>query len=128
MLAGLIGLGVGSLVGAIVLRAAAQWLEKLDVPFGNALLTMLLVNIANSVVGLTFAFAFGTAARSNEVAHAARAAIWPACFLIQSAIIGRRIELPMGRACLVSFVMVLISIGIGLAIVVPLILVSRFLM
>ncbi len=44
---GFLGTLIGSLVSAVLLRAAAQWVEKKDVPYGEAYVTMSLAAIAN---------------------------------------------------------------------------------
>ncbi|MEC9374198.1 MAG: hypothetical protein VYC34_10160 [Planctomycetota bacterium] len=106
----IIGAAIGSLLAAIFLRIAARWMLKLDIPYGSAYVTMFLAYIAATVAGLIVAVPAGLllgAANPDLFESSAGDAlllllILPVGFLAQSAVIGRRLELPFGRACLLT--------------------------
>jgi hypothetical protein len=122
----LMGTLIGSLPGAIILRVAAKWVQKMEVPFGNAYITILLANIVIFMVGLTVR----TGMQSQEAANTTSLSIFmlPVSFLIQSAFVNARIKIPFGRACLVSLAMIGIGLAIILIVAVPVILISKFAM
>ena len=124
----LFGIAVMSLVGAVILRAAAKWVEKLDVPFGNAYVTMLLAAIVNGLLGFVIGLAVGAGTQSREAVNAASLLMWPIGFCIQSGFVSSRIQIPFGRACLVSLTMMGIGLAIGLIAVVPALLIMKFMM
>lgn len=107
----LIGVTLGSLIGAIILRAAAKWVLKEDIAFGNAYLTALmcyLLSVGLSIVILPIAAASGSLLAANIMTILSI----PVNFLIQSSIISARLKTSFGKACLVSLMMLAIVIGI----------------
>lgn len=105
----LLGLLIGSLLGAVVLRIAATVVAKKEVAFGNAYLTVLLASLASIAVGL-FADVIFRMGVAGEAERLTSLLLYPLGFLIQSWMIQWRVAIPFGRACLVSLVMVLIYI------------------
>ena len=61
IIGGLIGLAVASLISAIVLRTAAQWMKKLVIPFGSAYATIFSAGLVNMVIGFVLGFAVAAA-------------------------------------------------------------------
>ena len=51
IIGGTIGLLIGGLIGAIILRAAAKWVLKQDIEFGNAFVTVVLAFLAQGALG-----------------------------------------------------------------------------
>ena len=119
-IAQLIGMFIGcfiwSLIGAVILRAAAKWVQKLEVGFGNAYVTVLLSAIANLVLGAIVGFGVGAATQSMDAVNAVSLLMMPVGFLIQSGIISSRLQIPFGRGCLVSLAMIGVAIGIFLVV------------
>ena len=107
-----IGAFIWSLIGAVILRAAAKWVQKLDVGFGNAYVTVLLSVIANLVLGAIIGFSVGAATQSMDAVNAVSLLMMPVGFLIQSGIISSRLQIRFGRGCLVSLAMIGVAIGI----------------
>ena len=108
-----------SLIGAVVLRAAAHWVVKLDVPFGRAYWTAYISFLANSMLGLFLGFMVGYATGSEEAVDALRFILLPVGFIVLSGIVSLRLNLSFRKACLVSITM--IGIGFGIAFVIVLI-------
>jgi hypothetical protein len=102
-----IGSVIGSLIAAIVLRAAAKWVEKREVPYGQAYVTVLLPSLISGVLVLIVSYFGGSATL-----------VLPVGFLILSGFISSRLEIPFGSACLVALAMVAIGIGIALIVVI----------
>lgn len=119
----LIGVGIGSLMVAIVLRAAAKWVQKLDVPYGQAYVTVLLPSLINVVLGSIVGYVVGSATQSMDAVNVASLLRLPVGFLIASGFISSRLEIPFGRACLISLAMTAIGIGIVLVVAIPIILI-----
>jgi hypothetical protein len=104
---------VWSLIGAIVLRAATKWVVKWYVPFGEAYWTVFVSSIVNFMLGFVLSFVVGSTG-STEAVRVLQVILLPVGFLIQSGIISWRLELPFGKACLVSITMTGIVLGIAL--------------
>jgi hypothetical protein len=119
----LIGVVIGSLIAAIVLRAAAKWVQKMEVPYGQAYVTVLLANLINVVLGSILGYAVGSATQSMEAVNVASLLMLPVGFLILSGFISSRLQIAFGRACLVSLAMAAIGIGIALIVAIPIVLI-----
>ncbi len=109
-----LGILIGSLIGAVILRAAAKWIIKEDITFGDAYITVFLSAVINLVIGFIIGFAVGSATQSPEAVNVATYVSIPIGFLIQSWIISSRLHTSFGTACLISLTMFGIMIGIGL--------------
>lgn len=109
----LIGTMIASLIGAILLRADAKWVQKIDVPFSNAYVTSPLAGIVNVIIGFLVGFVARAGTWSQEAVIVASLLMWPVGFLIQSVFVSSRIRIPFGRACLVSLAMIGIALEIG---------------
>lgn len=107
---------IGCLIGAILLRAASHWVVKLDVPFGKAYWTVFIAFIVNFILGYFLGFVAAFTTGSTEVVDALSVIMLPVGFLIQSGIIGSRLKLSFGKACLVNITMIGIALGIAFAI------------
>ena len=107
-------IAIHSLLGAVLLRAAAQMTSGCRVPFGNAFLTNVLsiVTIAGIVFGLGFLLQ-DSGFKKDDVSVVMMAALVPIGFLVNSGLIAMRTELSIPRACLVTIVMGLLSVTIS---------------
>lgn len=105
-----LGLFIASLVAAVFLRAAAQWVEQIDVPYEDAYGIVLLSGMAGGFVGLCGGLGVSSATGSREAVYAVALFLTPVGFLIQVETIRIRLGIPFRRACLVSLVM----LGTGL--------------
>jgi hypothetical protein len=124
----LVSVAIGSLIGAIALRAAAQWIQKMDVPFGKAFVTCLLASIANAFIGFAVGFLMGTGTQSREAIITANLFMLPFGFFVLSGIVSSQIQIPFGRACIVSLSMIGIILVICLIVTVPAIFIMKFTM
>ncbi len=115
LLGGLLSVFIGSLIGAIVLRAASQWVAKLDVPFGKAYWTVFICSIVNFILGYVLGFVVGST-DSTEAVAVLQIILLPVGFFIQSGIISSLLEISFGKACLVSITMIGIFLGIALVV------------
>ncbi len=103
-----------SLIGAILLRATARWVQKLDVGFGNAYFTLLLSNMLNTAMVMVACLIVRAATHSRKAIDLALVLLIPVGFLIQSAFVSSRLRVPFRRGCLLSLVMVGLLSGLGL--------------
>jgi len=117
-----IGLVIGSLISAVILRAAAKWVEDLEIPYGEAYVTMLLSGVVNLIMGALVGFAVGFGTGSINAVQAAALLLVPVGFLIQSGFISSRHEVSFGSGFLISLLMIGIGLAIGLIIAIPLVL------
>jgi hypothetical protein len=106
---------IGSLIGAIVLMAATKWVVKCRVPFGEAYWTVFICSIVNFMLAFVLGFVVGSTG-STEAVRVLQILLLPVGFLIQSGIISWRLDLPFGKACLVSITMIGIVLGIALVV------------
>lgn len=114
---------VGSLISAIVLRLAVRWVEKREIDYGTAYVTMLIGSLIQVGLGFVVGLVVGGATKSQDAVNVASLVMYPVGFLIQSGIISSRIDLRFGRACLVSLAMMAIGIAIALAVAIPVLLI-----
>jgi hypothetical protein len=112
----LIGATIFSLIGAIMLRAGAQWVIKQDVHFRKAYTTMLLASIVNVSLGYFLGLLIGSATQSADAVNAASLLIYPVGFFIQSGFISYRLRTAFGSACLISLAMIAIGVVITVAV------------
>jgi hypothetical protein len=113
------GLGsvlVGSLIGAVILRAGAAWVARKDVPYGEAYGTMVLCGIAGLILGVVLIPAIVAVLPLDwEVdPRIGSLSAFPLAFLIDAGIIGVRHEIPFRRAILVCLVMLVIAVALAL--------------
>jgi hypothetical protein len=119
LLAGLIG----SLIGAVLLRAAAKWVARLDVPFGKAYWTVYIAYICNFALAHLLGSAVAYDTNSIGAVNVLQVIVLPVGFLIQSGIISSRLELSFGKGCLISITMIGIALAIVLAAVLVIVLI-----
>jgi hypothetical protein len=60
---GVVGVMIGSLIGAVILRAGAAWVERKDVRYADAYATMLLCGLASLVLSVVVRSTIGAAAQ-----------------------------------------------------------------
>lgn len=96
----------------------------MEVPYGQAYVTVLLPSLINVVLGFIVGYAVGSATQSVEAVNIASFLMHPVEFLILSGFISSRLTIPFGRACLVAFAMTAICIGIALVVVIPIVLIE----
>lgn len=101
---------IGSLIAAVILRAATYLVLGGHLPYGDAYATMFLMYIVNGVLG--FAFTMLTNHLPDDTAGMLSLATIPVSFLVQAAIIASRLEIDFGSACLISLAMMLIMVVI----------------
>ena len=108
IIGGLMVLTVASLINAIILMVAANWVTKMDVPFGTAFgATLFPILIC---CGLGFASGFVMPAVHPLVAVVANLT-FPV--LIQAWVISWRLKVTFGGAALITLVMAAIGLAIG---------------
>lgn len=110
-----IAAAIVSLLGAIVLRLALKWVEKLDYAYGNAYVTVLISSLIQATLGVVVGVVVAIMTRgSRHAVDGASFCMLPVGLLIHSGVISVRVPLSFGRACLV----VLATIGIALALII----------
>jgi hypothetical protein len=101
---------IGSLIGAVILRAAAKWAENLEFPFGAAYTTVLLTHLINFAIGLPIGFVLGASGAGKGAELAMQVILLPVGFLIQSAMISSRHNLPFAKGAKIAGFMLLIGL------------------
>lgn len=99
----LIGLAIGCLIGAVFLRAAAKWVESLDVPFGEAYATVFISWLIGMGVGFLLQLIV-------VAMPAVQFLSFPIGLLVQAGVFSWRLSVTFGKALLISLVMVALSI------------------
>jgi len=102
----------GSLFGTVLLRAAAHWVQRVDVPVRTAFRTMLFANMVN----LTLAFVVGVAFDFDLRLHEFFTVMLPIGFAVLTGFVSSRLRMPVVRAILVTLTMVGIGVGITLTV------------
>ena len=98
ILIGGIALAIGCFIGAVFLRAAAQWVESLDVPFGDAFIIVFISWLIGIVVGFLL--------KLIAVAMpAAQFLSFPIGLIVQADVIHWKLPVTFGKALLISLVM-----------------------
>jgi hypothetical protein len=113
---GLVSILLGSLIAAVILRAGAAWVQRKDIPYGEAYGTMVLCGIAGLIVGVVLIPAV-VAVLPLDWEFAARVVplcAYPLAFFIDAGIIGARHEIPFRRAILVCLVMLAVAAALVL--------------
>jgi len=110
---------ITSVSGAILLRAAAAFVEKMDVSFDKAFKTILLDNIINLIylLFLILLLSKGAVSAEYEVPYLFFLSI--VSFFTLSGIVSLRLRIPFVSAYLVSVVMVILGFVIGLIVLIP---------
>lgn len=101
---------IGSLIGSIILRAAAKWAENLDFPFGEAYATVLFTFLINIAIGVPIGFIVGASGGGRSAELAMQAFLLPVGFLVQSGMISSRHNLPFAKGLKIAGFMYLISL------------------
>lgn len=106
---------IGGLIGAIILRAAAHWVVKMDVPFGRAFVTALLGALASYGAQALFSAILGPGAKpagraSSDQQTAAAVGAFIVGVLAQAGIICLMLRIKYGKALLVALAMFVISL------------------
>jgi hypothetical protein len=111
----LAGLFIGALVGAVILRAAAKWAEKMEIPFWSAVGTVLVYTLADLAIGMVVALLAGV--MGDKPKHSmVHGLVGPVAFLLQSAVISGRHNVTFGKGIKISIFMWLVTLLIGLAV------------
>ena len=98
ILIGGIALAIGCFIGAVFLRAAAQWVESLDVPFGDAFIIVFISWLIGIVVGFLL--------KLIAVAMpAVQFLSFPIGLIVQADVIHWKLPVTFGKALLISLVM-----------------------
>jgi len=109
----LASVAVMSLLGALMLSLAVQWVQKLRVPFWKAYSTVFLASAVNLLFGFIVTWTVGAHVRFQDGAIGLVLITLPIGFFIQSVIVWAVIAIPFGRACLVSLAMIGVGLGFG---------------
>ena len=109
----IIGGAIGSLIGAVLLRAAAHWIIKEDVSYGKAYVTVFFSTLANLVIGFVVGFAMGSSSQSEGTIAFATFLMLPIGFFVQAGIIAFTLMIDFGKACLISLTMIGLALGIA---------------
>jgi hypothetical protein len=114
IIGGLFALVVGSLISAILLRAAAQWMKRLVIPFGSAYVTVLGAGLVNMVIGFGLGVMVGmiTGGKPGSLLGL-QIAMFLIGFLITAAFISSRHSVTYGDALFIEIGMFLIALAIG---------------
>jgi hypothetical protein len=100
---------VGSIIMAMVavlLKFAAKWVEELSISFANSFITTFLAWIVGIVLGLFVQMVTSAGPQSTEAANVASLLMLPTGFVIHSAFVSNRFQIPFGRACLVMLAVI----------------------
>lgn len=119
LLALLVILPLGLLIGAIIHRAAAAWVTKIHVPMGSAMLTVFLCHVANLAVGFAIGGVVGVLlAEMDErtLNLVIKLAALPFGLLAQGAIVGARLKVGLGWGTLVVLAQLAIVLAIALCV------------
>ena len=101
----------------MILRAAAKWAEKMEIPFWSAVGTVLVYSLANLAIGSVVALLAGVMGAGPKHAMLQGLAA-PVGFLLQSAVISGRHNVAFGKGIKISIFMWLVTLLIGIAVAV----------
>ena len=110
----IISTAIGSSIAAIILRAAAKWVIKEDISFGDAYITVFLSSIICAVLGFIIGLVVVAVGLYEGNESLLPLVILPFAFLIQSGIISSRLSTSFKTACIITLVMIAIAIGIAI--------------
>lgn len=110
---------VGNLLSAIVLRAAAKWAENRELPFGAAYGTMFQAYLVALAMSLPTGFILGASGTSEVVILATQVPLSLVGFLVQSAMISSRHDLPFIKGVKISGFMLLIGLFVVVLAIIP---------
>jgi hypothetical protein len=113
----LLFLSIGVLLGAVILRAAAKWAEKMDLPFWSSVGTVFIYSLASCAIGSVVALLVGEMGDGPRQ-RMLEGLVAPAGFLVQSAVISGRHKLSFGKGIKISIFMWLVTLLIGIAVAV----------
>lgn len=122
------GVMIVSLLGAVSLRAAAQWTGSADVTFGKACGTMLITCIIVLGIEVLCLLLATFSSNGDAVISIVRISLAPVGPCILLGVLGWRLSLTLGRALLVTLLAALIGaaivivaavLGLGVAWIVP---------
>jgi hypothetical protein len=116
LIGGILGILIWSIFGAILLRAAAKWVVKVDLKFGEAYGTIFAIYVINVVVGFLVGSGLRSMEGSENLIKAAPILLLPLSFLIHAGLIGSNLKMSFKSACLVTLAMIAIVLGIGLVV------------
>jgi hypothetical protein len=114
----LIGILIGSLVSAVLLVQAFKWIEKRTVAFPRVFFAAFVGSILSIVLQLTAVSIFEQAGRTTRIA--ASFALIPIIFAIQAGLVAAFTHTRFARACLISFVALIVGVAViaGIALLV----------
>jgi hypothetical protein len=102
----LIGLAIGGvIIGTVFLRAAAQWVASLDVPFGKAFATVFISSLIGIVVGFLLQLIV-------VEMPAVQFLSFPIGLLVQAGVLCLLLSITFGKALLISLVMWALNIAV----------------
>ena len=116
---------IASFIGALILKVAVKLVQKLRIAYWDAYLTVFLAGIVNIFMGLAAGLSMGRVVLSITVLCVIIPVMLSAQFLIQAGFISLRANIPFGRACLVTLVMVGIILIIAAVLFAPLFIMSH---
>jgi|GEM_PF-3541313 len=108
LLGAVLGIAIGSLLGAVFLILAARLVTKERVEYGEAYVTTFIASLINYGIG----FAVGLVG-----SDAATWVVLPINFLVFSTVISKRLGFGFGPACLVCLVQMLMGFAVAAIIV-----------
>jgi hypothetical protein len=116
---GLVGIVIGSFIGAVILRAGAAWVERKDVKYADAYATILLGGIATLILVVALRPRFDAALHwdSEMASRVTVVAVFLLTFPLYAGLIGGRHGISFRRACLVYVVMLAVSVVLVLSVV-----------
>jgi hypothetical protein len=103
---------VASLLGAILLRAASEWVTKTEVPFRMAYWTECVYCVVYVVLGLALCTVIGVMG-STEAVRILEIVLLPVGFVLHSGIVSWKLNISFVKASLVSLTMMGTALGIG---------------
>ncbi len=99
----LIIVAIVCLIGAVFLRIAAKLVDSLDVPFGEAYVTVFIAALVCWAVGMILGF-------MARAMPAVRFLSLPINLLVQAGVFAWRLSITFGKALLISLVMIVLWI------------------
>jgi hypothetical protein len=111
----LVALSILVLVGAVLLRAAAKWAERLDLPFWSSVETVSIYTLGGCALGFVMAY-LASLVGDVPKQHVLQGTVAPLGFLLQSAVISGRHRVSFGKGIKISIFMMLVSLLVGIAV------------